>query len=50
MNGVTNVKSECLLQVWDRFKANGIRLPFPQRDVHLVSMPERLDASESPDR
>ena len=50
MNGVTNVKSECLIQIWDRFKANGIRLPFPQRDVHLVSMPERLGASESPPR
>lgn len=39
-NGATNVKSEVLLQVWDRFKAAGITLPYPQRDVRIVSMPE----------
>ncbi len=38
-NGTTNVRSEVLLQVWDRFKAAGISFPFPQRDVHIVSMP-----------
>lgn len=36
-NGTTNVKSEVLLAVWDRFKQAGIKLPFPQRDVHIVS-------------
>jgi small-conductance mechanosensitive channel len=41
MNGVANVKSECLLQLWDRLKANDIQIPFPQRDLHLVSLPER---------
>jgi small-conductance mechanosensitive channel len=40
MNGIANVKSECLLQIWDRFQAHGIRIPFPQLDVHLVSVPE----------
>ena len=40
MNGVANVKSECLLQIWDRFQANSIRIPYPQRDLHIVSMPE----------
>jgi small-conductance mechanosensitive channel len=38
-NGTTNVKSEVLLQIWDRFKAAGITLPYPQRDVRIVSMP-----------
>ena len=38
-NGTMNVKSEVLLAVWDRFKEAGIRFPFPQRDVHVVSMP-----------
>ncbi|MGA7673583.1 MAG: mechanosensitive ion channel domain-containing protein [Rhizomicrobium sp.] len=38
-NGTMNVKSEVLLAVWDRFKAAGIKFPFPQRDVHIVSMP-----------
>jgi small-conductance mechanosensitive channel len=35
MNGVSNVKSEVLLRVWDTFHANGIELPFPQRDLHI---------------
>lgn len=41
-NGTQNVKSEVLLAVWDRFKAAGIRFPYPQRDIHIVSAPERL--------
>jgi len=36
-NGVTNVKSQVLLKVWDTFKANGIEIPFPQRDLHIRS-------------
>jgi small-conductance mechanosensitive channel len=38
-NGTQNVKSEVLLAVWDRFKDAGIRFPYPQRDVHIVSAP-----------
>jgi small-conductance mechanosensitive channel len=38
MNGVTNIKSECLLGLWDRFKANGIRIPFPRHEVKLVPL------------
>ena len=38
-NGTQNVKSEVLLGVWDRFKEAGIQFPFPQREVHVVSMP-----------
>jgi len=34
-NGVVNVKSEVLLKIWDSFKAQGVEIPFPQRDVHL---------------
>lgn len=36
-NGVANVKSAVLLKVWDSFKANGIEIPFPQRDLHIRS-------------
>ncbi len=36
-NGTANVRSEILLGVWDRFHANGIEIPFPQRDVHIMS-------------
>ncbi|WP_428096465.1 mechanosensitive ion channel family protein [Candidatus Rariloculus sp.] len=36
-NGVTNVKSPVLLRIWDKFKAEGIEIPYPQRDLHLRS-------------
>ncbi|MFW6016725.1 MAG: mechanosensitive ion channel family protein [bacterium] len=37
-NGVTNVKSEVLLRVWDVFKENNIVIPYPQRDLHVKSI------------
>lgn len=33
--GIANVKSDVLLKVWDKFKANGIEIPYPQRDLHF---------------
>ncbi|MDH3236212.1 MAG: mechanosensitive ion channel [Alphaproteobacteria bacterium] len=36
-NGVSNVKSEILLAIWDRLKEAGIEIPFPQRDLHIRS-------------
>jgi small-conductance mechanosensitive channel len=36
-NGLSNVKSEILLGVWDRFHAHDIEIPFAQRDLHLRS-------------
>jgi small-conductance mechanosensitive channel len=36
-NGVVNVRSEILLSMWDKFHANGISIPFPQRDLHIKS-------------
>src|SRR5579884_3332847 len=35
--GVTNIKGDVYLALWDAFKENGIQFPFPQRDVHLRS-------------
>jgi small-conductance mechanosensitive channel len=40
-NGVQNVKSDVLLQIWDRFKQHGVRVPYPQRDLHIRSSAER---------
>ncbi len=34
-NGVSNVKSDVLLMIWDKFRENEIEIPFPQRDLHL---------------
>jgi small-conductance mechanosensitive channel len=35
-NGVANVKSDVLLQVWDRFQQHGIEIPNPQRDFNVT--------------
>lgn len=43
-NGVSNVASEVLLRIWDKFHEHGIEIPFPQRDIHIIS-----DAPSGPD-
>jgi small-conductance mechanosensitive channel len=40
-NGVQNVKSDVLLEIWQRFKQQGVRIPYPQRDLHIRSSAER---------
>ena len=44
-NGLSNVKSEILLDIWDRFHENGVEIPFPQRDLHLKSVAPEVRAS-----
>ena len=39
--GVSNVKSEVRLRIWALFAENNIEIPFPQRDVHVKSLPEK---------
>ena len=39
-NGIGSLKSELFWGIWRRFREHGIELPFPQRDVHLKSIPE----------
>jgi small-conductance mechanosensitive channel len=39
-NGVSNVKSDVFLRIWDKFHAEGIEIAFPQRDLHLKTPPE----------
>jgi small-conductance mechanosensitive channel len=38
--GVDSVKSDLLWGIWERFRDHGIELPFPQRDLHVKSIPE----------
>ncbi len=38
-NGVSNVRSAVMLAIWDILHENGIEIPFPQRDLHIKSMP-----------
>ena len=37
--GVGNVRSDVLKRLWTLFKDNGIEIPFPQRDLHLRTIP-----------
>ena len=37
--GVGNVRSDILNRLWQSFRDNGIEIPFPQRDVHVRSVP-----------
>ncbi len=38
-NGIGSVKSDVNLAIWRAFKAHGITIPFPQRDVHIIDQP-----------
>ncbi len=44
-NGLGNVQSQVMLNVWDDFHAGGINFPFPQRDLHLRSLPPEVMAA-----
>ena len=39
-HGLGNVKSELYWGIWEEFRQHHIEIPFPQRDVHLKSVPE----------
>jgi len=41
-NGIGSVKSDLLWGIWQRFRQHGIEMPYPQRDVHLKYIPDRL--------
>ena len=47
--GVGNVQSEVLNALWRLFKEHGIEIPYPQRDLHIRSLPDPAPAS-GPDR
>ncbi|MEW4466353.1 mechanosensitive ion channel domain-containing protein [Parasphingorhabdus sp. JC815] len=48
-SGVGNFKSAVLKRVWDLFKEHKVELPFPQRDVHIKSLPEKGELQISPE-
>ncbi len=39
-NGVSKVKSDIYVNIWDLFKQNDIKIPYPQRDLHIVQGPK----------
>jgi small-conductance mechanosensitive channel len=38
---VENIKSDLRFQINRAFVENNIRIPFPQRDIHIIDMPEK---------
>lgn len=42
--GLTNIRGDVYLALWDAFKEHGISIPFPQREVRVLK-----DATEEPD-
>lgn len=36
VEGLTNIRGNVYLALWDMFKANGITIPFPQREVRML--------------
>ena len=36
-NGQNNLRSAIYLRIWRSFRARGIRIPYPQREIHLVT-------------
>lgn len=36
-NGIGNVTSDVLFNLWNILKENNIEIPFPQRDLHIIS-------------
>ena len=47
--GLTNVRGAVFLALWDAFQAEGIEIPFPQRDVRIVATPSRGPAAPPAD-
>jgi len=41
-HGIHSVKSELFWGIWQRFRDHSIEIPYPQRDVHLKSIPDTL--------
>lgn len=46
--GITNVRGQVLLAIWDAFKEHGIAIPFPHRQL-LINQPVRVQ-TEAPTR
>jgi small-conductance mechanosensitive channel len=47
-NGVVNVSSAVRLGVWDLFRSDGITIPFPQRDVRIITDGKNVVVPEEP--
>jgi small-conductance mechanosensitive channel len=44
--GSAVLQSEINMKIWQAFKANNISIPFPQREVRVLNMPDRMEAAK----
>jgi small-conductance mechanosensitive channel len=49
-DGVTNIKGEVMLNLWDALQAHSVGMPFPQREVHLRDAASEFTARMVPSR
>ena len=50
-NGIHNISSDVLLEIWDLFREHGIEVPLPQREVRVIgggNAPSESPAAERP--
>ena len=47
-NGTSNIRSEVMLAIWELLAEHNIEIPFPQRDVHIKSVPQDIDLAARP--
>jgi small-conductance mechanosensitive channel len=48
-NGIRNVSSEVMLEIWRLFREHGIRVPMPRRELFVQSLPPVTTAAGAPD-
>jgi small-conductance mechanosensitive channel len=48
MNGTINVRSDLFLRIWDKFHAEGIEIPYPQRDLYIKEAPAQHASPAQP--
>lgn len=41
-NGCEQPQSEVLFKIWEKFKEHDIKIPYPQRDIHVISQKKTL--------
>jgi small-conductance mechanosensitive channel len=47
--GQGNLKSALNIAIWKAFRDNGIRIPYPQREVHIIGQPIGQPPGDEPD-
>jgi small-conductance mechanosensitive channel len=46
-NGIHNIASEVFLETLDLFREHDIKIPLPQRDVHVHTLPQSMEKRRS---